>query len=192
MCSSHPRNHLSLPPQVASVRACEQGSAYIIALLILVVLSIVGIGLTLITQTEVQIGAAEANQNKSFYAADSWNAVVDPYLYTNATTNTTFTMNNTTTGNATFMDSVTVTPFTTTNVQNCNICDISQNQSYKELTNNLNSTANHNGVVTSPSTQEIPFSQKTIGVFIVLQPFLPSVFHDQSNTPTNDILTMKF
>jgi hypothetical protein len=56
------------PPET---RAGERGSAYIVALLALVVLSILGLGLALITQTEMQIGAAEVTQQRALYAADS-------------------------------------------------------------------------------------------------------------------------
>lgn len=60
---SQPRD---LPP-----RRAEAGSAYIIALLVLVVLSILGLGLALITQTEMQIGANEITLQRALYAADS-------------------------------------------------------------------------------------------------------------------------
>ena len=49
----------------------EEGSAYLIALLTLVVLTIVGLSLALITQTEMQIGANERTIQKVFYAADA-------------------------------------------------------------------------------------------------------------------------
>lgn len=53
----------------------EAGSAYVIALLVLVVLSIAGLSLALITGTESTIGSAERAQNRTFYAADSGIAV---------------------------------------------------------------------------------------------------------------------
>jgi hypothetical protein len=49
----------------------QDGSAYIIALLVLVVLTIIGLGLALITQTEMEIGANEKTLQRVFYAADS-------------------------------------------------------------------------------------------------------------------------
>lgn len=52
-------------------RASESGSAYLVAILALVVLTIVGLSLALITQTEMQIGANEKMIQRSFYAADS-------------------------------------------------------------------------------------------------------------------------
>lgn len=49
----------------------ESGSAYIVALLVLVVLTILGLSLALITQTELQIGGNERAATRVFYAADT-------------------------------------------------------------------------------------------------------------------------
>ncbi|HEV8628761.1 MAG TPA: PilX N-terminal domain-containing pilus assembly protein [Thermoanaerobaculia bacterium] len=51
-------------------RTSESGSAYIIALLVLVVLSILGIALSLISQSEMQIGANELTSHRALYGAD--------------------------------------------------------------------------------------------------------------------------
>jgi hypothetical protein len=58
---SAPRSH----------RSSEAGSAYLVAILALVVLTIAGLSLALITQTEMQIGANEKSIERSFYAANS-------------------------------------------------------------------------------------------------------------------------
>jgi len=49
----------------------EQGSAYIVALLLLLLLTVIGLSLSLVTQNELQIGANEKMINRVFYAADS-------------------------------------------------------------------------------------------------------------------------
>jgi hypothetical protein len=54
-----------------SRRRSEAGSAYIIALLVLVVLSLLGLGLALISQTEVQIGANELTSHRALYNAEN-------------------------------------------------------------------------------------------------------------------------
>ena len=55
----------------------EAGSAYIMVLLALVVLTIMGLSLSFMTQTELQIGANERVTTRVFYAAD---AAVDAAL----------------------------------------------------------------------------------------------------------------
>lgn len=52
-------------------RSSEAGSAYLVAILALVVLTVVGLSLALITQTEMQIGSNERSIERAFYTADS-------------------------------------------------------------------------------------------------------------------------
>jgi hypothetical protein len=54
-----------------SVSSDESGSAYIIALLVLVVLSILGLTLALIGQTELRIGANELTAHRALYNAEN-------------------------------------------------------------------------------------------------------------------------
>jgi hypothetical protein len=55
----------------AHVSPAEEGSVYLVALLGLVVLTILGLTLSLITQTEMKMGANERVLQRVFYAADS-------------------------------------------------------------------------------------------------------------------------
>jgi hypothetical protein len=52
-------------------RPREEGSAYLIALLGLVVLTVLGLALSLVTQTEMKLGANERTLQRIFYAADA-------------------------------------------------------------------------------------------------------------------------
>ena len=56
-------------------RRAESGSAYILALLTLLVVSVLGLSLVYITQTEMEIGSNERTLEKTFYAADSGLAI---------------------------------------------------------------------------------------------------------------------
>jgi type II secretory pathway component PulK len=49
----------------------QRGSAYLVVLLALVVLTIIGLSLVMVTQTEVQLGSNERTINRTFYAAES-------------------------------------------------------------------------------------------------------------------------
>jgi hypothetical protein len=62
---------MSQPLPLLRERRAESGSAYIVALLVLVVLTVLGLALALITQTEMQTGATEVTLQRAFYAADS-------------------------------------------------------------------------------------------------------------------------
>lgn len=56
-------------------RSAESGSAYILALLTLLVVSVLGLSLVFITQTEMEIGSNERTLERIFYAADSGLAI---------------------------------------------------------------------------------------------------------------------
>ena len=49
----------------------ESGSAYVISLIALLLLTFIGLSLTVVTQAELQIGANESQANRVFYAAES-------------------------------------------------------------------------------------------------------------------------
>jgi hypothetical protein len=52
-------------------RGRERGSAYIIALLVLLVLSMVGLSLVAVTETEMQLGGNERALERTFYGSES-------------------------------------------------------------------------------------------------------------------------
>ncbi|MCB1035379.1 MAG: hypothetical protein KDD47_16260 [Acidobacteria bacterium] len=58
----------------------EAGSAYIVVLLVLLLLTIFGLSLVLITHTERQIGANERDAGREFFAAESGVAVAIAWL----------------------------------------------------------------------------------------------------------------
>lgn len=51
--------------------AAESGSAYVLALLVLLILSVVGLALVFVTETESQLGDSERILARTFYAAES-------------------------------------------------------------------------------------------------------------------------
>ena len=52
-------------------RAGEEGSAYIITLMVMFALTVIGLGLSLVSQTEMLVGSQERTIQRNFYAADS-------------------------------------------------------------------------------------------------------------------------
>lgn len=68
--SQHPPTPTSVPAPPPAA-AGERGSAYIIALLVLLVLSIVGLTISLVTQTEMQVGLNERVSQRVFYDTDA-------------------------------------------------------------------------------------------------------------------------
>ena len=62
---SHPRSRR------AACRRAERGSAYIIALLVLLVLSILGLSLALSSPTELRLGANELTTHRALYGGEA-------------------------------------------------------------------------------------------------------------------------
>lgn len=67
-------HHETIPSPIHR-RAGEEGSAYLIALLVLVLLTVIGLSLAFVTQTEMEIGANERVIQRIFYAADGGIAI---------------------------------------------------------------------------------------------------------------------
>ncbi|MBP9145269.1 MAG: hypothetical protein KBF21_19110 [Thermoanaerobaculia bacterium] len=64
-------NRTSASPDARADRRSEAGSAYLATLLVLVVLTILGLSLAVVTQTEVLIGGSEKQATRQLFAAGS-------------------------------------------------------------------------------------------------------------------------
>jgi Tfp pilus assembly protein PilX len=170
------------------VRSGERGSAFMVALAVLVVLTITGLALTLMSQTELRIGSNEREANRTFYATDAgvhftaardiWFNDKDTFSFT---LNTTLQDNPAATSPTTFSDQVLVTPLYAIHVQPCNFCSINENQPGGEkayITAVVNVTTSRVG--TLGKTNQV-YAQKLIGTMIGMQPFPKD--HGQYNGP---------
>jgi len=147
----------------------QAGSAYVIALLALVVLSIIGLGLALITQTEMQIGSNERTIQKVFYAAETGvqmataRALVIPEI-------TEFTVNLKDNEKVLFEHEVAVSPFYPIMQATCNLCEFNDSgeyvDKYKKVNFAVNATATRKTIL--PSTDAL--AAKTVGALVEIQP----------------------
>jgi len=176
------------------VRRGERGSAFTVALLVVVVLTIAGLALTLMTQTELRLGANEREVNRTFYAADSGIHVSTARtLWTANTTQTLTILLNTTQQDTnasappplTFADQIVVTPLYALHTQPCSYCQINQNQqvqyAYTTHVVNVSTTRIGQNGTTNPYTQAL--AQKVVGSMIGIQP-TPAANAIVYNAPT--------
>ncbi len=107
-----------------TARGSEAGSAYIITLLALVVLTILALSLALVTQTEIQIGANEKTVNRIFYSADTGLGIAAATALTSSSyAGRTVLLNRTITlGNLNTADRVTISPMVPISTVRCNWC----------------------------------------------------------------------
>jgi hypothetical protein len=179
-----------------SRRRRERGSAFIVALLVLLVMTVAGLALTLMTQTEVRIGANEREANRTFYASDSGIHVSSARTLWGGRNSQTLTiLLNTTqqdTGASsapplTFADQITVTPLYPMYSSSASGTSINQNQqtAYAAVTHVVNATSLRAGQITGshPYTQNM--AQKIVGSMIELQPWPNAdafLYHPQTVT----------
>jgi len=104
-------------------RPAERGSAYVIVLLALVVLTILAMALAMVTRTEVQVGANERVANRTFYSADSGLGVAAAEaLARGKYTPSTLILNEMETGDQTVADRVEVAPLVPVLTVRCDWC----------------------------------------------------------------------
>lgn len=104
-------------------RRGERGSAYIVVLLALVVLTIIGLALVMITGTEAQVGANERTVTRTFYSSDSGVALAAAKaLASGRYTGSTVIVNETAAGNVRVADRIEVSNLVTTLAVPCDWC----------------------------------------------------------------------
>lgn len=158
----------------------EQGSAYVVTLLVLLVLSILGLSLALITRTERQVGANERTLNRTLYAADagigvaaaealtSGNYMAPPFLFNHRRV----------LGNLDVADQVTVTRFVVISYGPCNWCPMNEdagNPPFQRYDHAINSTARRviwNGTQPAPPAGARVQARKTLGEMLSFEPWV--------------------
>jgi hypothetical protein len=148
----------------------QSGSAYIIALLVLVILTFMGMALAFTTQAEVQIGANERLANRVFYSAESGTAVALAFALVSsdyrgrvlrmadfvgasiATDDPDYPRSELAAATRTgFLvgTEISVSPFEPILSGPCNLCQINQGDKYLRVNHQVTSTAIRRGAVAS-------------------------------------------
>jgi len=155
----------------------EAGSVYVLALLVLLILTIVGLALSLVTQTELQIGANERMTQQAFYATNAGidvataKALVLPDLRS-------FQLD------VAEPDSragvhlghrIEVSPFLPILDAPCNLCQINEDNPFFKINHAVASTATRiawmGPVGTPPPANPTPLAQKRLSVLVSFQPW---------------------
>jgi len=152
-------------------RPSEAGSAYLAALIVLVLLTIIGLSLSLITQTEMQIGSNERLIERAFYAADSGISLAT--AETLVTRRPAWSQIHTLPDlkNTLLQHKLDVSPFYPIGSAPCNLCDVNNAGQYGE-TNYYR--VNH--AVTSTAMREVTgttvsLAEKSITAMVEFQPW---------------------
>lgn len=162
-------------PTAAPHRPSEAGSAYLIALLALVVLTIIGLSLSLITQTEMQIGANEKSIERTFYSADSGIALATAStLVTHRPAwSEIYKLPDPTAGNKLALTSeVDVSPFFPIASGPCNLCDIANAGQYgAHLYERANHAVTSTAIRRFPGNDELSLAERSLTAMVEFQPW---------------------
>ncbi len=108
---------------LSETRHGERGSAYIVALLALTILTIIGLALVLVTGTEMQIGSNERVVTRTFYSSDSGLGIAAAKaLASGRYEASTLLLNETQVGNARVADRIEVANLVATTAVPCDWC----------------------------------------------------------------------
>ncbi|MCB1058056.1 MAG: hypothetical protein KDD11_21355, partial [Acidobacteria bacterium] len=106
-------------------RRGQRGSAYLAVLMVLLLLTVLGMSLVLITQTERDLGANHRMSTKTFYAADSGIALaINWLLLGNNYSPLTIRLPNRDGGASLVVDEVLTSQIRAVRNVDCNLCDI--------------------------------------------------------------------
>jgi Tfp pilus assembly protein PilX len=121
-------------PTAPAPRPGERGSAYLFALLVLVLLTIIGLSLAVITQTEVQIGAAEKSSTRVLYAGDAGVRIqLAAFETTNEAQSARYVLDTKSVAGTTLTESVDVAPFLPMYLGPCSLCTVNLGSENKKF-----------------------------------------------------------
>jgi Tfp pilus assembly protein PilX len=155
----------------------ERGSAYVTALLALVILTLLALALAMVTQTEVRIGAHERMVNRTFYAADSGlGMAAAEALARGKYTPTTVVLNEQVTGTVHVADRVEVAPLAPILTVRCDWCPANDDgvPEFWKVHHAATATAERvswDGVSNVPPAGAPVLARKTLSVMFEFQPW---------------------
>ena len=160
-------------------RSRETGSAYIVALFVLVVLTALGLSLSLITETESQIGANERGIQRIFSAAEigAQLATAKALTIPDSRALTIDLPERDLTGAFTVIDRVDVSPMVPIHSSPCNLCQINQGAKFFKLNHAVTTNATRLGwsPLQDPLSDEpTNLAASVVGLMIDIQPMRPS------------------
>jgi len=155
-----------------TVRRGERGSAYIIALLALVILSVLGLALIFISQTEMEIGSNERSIERAFYAGESGVALATArVLVANDYRPALFDLAEPGASLAAFRQRIELAPVVPLYDAPCNLCEINDVGTYQDR----NAFRKVNSAITAYAQRTIgrdgrSLAQKIVASMLELQP----------------------
>jgi hypothetical protein len=154
----------------------QEGSVYLIVILVLLVLTIVGLALAITTQSEMRIGANEELSRETFYSADTGvgistaKALILPDLRS-VDLDLVVPSGD---PDLQLRDRLEMSAFTPIQDGPCNLCQINQDSPFFKINHFVASSSTRigwKGAPDDPPDQPIPLAQERISVMVAFQPW---------------------
>ena len=163
-------------PKVGS-NSEESGSAFVITLLVLFVLTVTGAGVLMNSQVQAMQSSYERQMVRSFYAADSgiqlaalfalWDIKKEPDFKVKSTLERPDGVE----AVVQFEDQIDATPLVPILDLPCNYCSVNQGNKYKTINHAVTSTSMRVGrPIANAAADAIPQSTRTIDAMVLMQP----------------------
>ena len=169
-------------------RSSQEGSAFLVTLLVLTVLTLAGLSLVATTSSEVNLSSAERTVQRSFYSADAGLAAATAQILHHQSTEPLSLTDPDTAGGGLHLgslklaDEVEVTRSVPIHDQPCDLCQMNVGESNLYSINYaVNSSSTRVASATS-QPDEVPIARSTVGAMVHVQPWL----RVPSTLPTSD------
>jgi hypothetical protein len=162
------RNEFVKRSALRTARTGEEGSAYLAVLMLLVVLTIIALSLSVITQTEVIIGGSEKQSTRQLYAAHSGVQLAAVYELVNRDSGahrmTLQERLEALLGGSTIADRICTTPFLQIHTGVCNLCMMNQDNDYFAVSYGVTANALRHG-------DDNLAARRTVGSLLAIEPW---------------------
>jgi hypothetical protein len=170
----------------------QEGSAYIVVLLVMFVLTSLGLALTFVTQNEIVIGSQERTIQRAFYAADSGVSLsISDALRGDFDPKEIEVENPTGLFGSDLIDRIETSRFTPILDQPCNLCQINQGNEFYEI----NHAISARGLRIAQGEDEdsnVPVARRDVTVMVELQPVRRSPQALFANVDPTNTLQVRF
>lgn len=151
----------------------EKGSAYVIVLLVLVVLTILGLSVSLVTEVEILASGQERSLERVFYAAESGVHLAVANVLSRGRYNPSTHLRNplgTASGAVVELrEQVETSPFICVADVPCDLCSINQGRQFSRRNHLVASAARRVGL--DPADEEVVLARKDIASAVDVEPF---------------------
>ena len=155
----------AVPADREDRRRSEAGSAYLATLLVLVVLTILGLSLAVITQTEVLIGGSEKQSVRQLFSAGSGVELAAAYeLVRRDSASHQMSLGKRFLGQTEIEDLICTTPYLQIHASVCDLCTLNQDTEYAAVQYGVTATALRRG-------DALLGARKTVGAVVAFEPF---------------------